>query len=97
MLLGKYFVSQHALDQYNDRVKYKKKADVLDSIRYDLRTLNIRQIIRTPKEIYLFTKNSKEFVFSPTTKGILCLKTVIKRNIDDTIKTIHKRKALVAN
>ncbi|HLO11592.1 MAG TPA: hypothetical protein VK190_04985 [Pseudoneobacillus sp.] len=94
MLLGKYFVSNHALNQYDERVEFKRKGDILSSIKYDLRTLNIRHIIRVKDHIYVFTKNSKEFVFVRTKKGTLCLRTVIKRNPDDTQRTIEKRKAL---
>jgi hypothetical protein len=94
MLLGKYYVSDHAKKQYSDRVYYK--GSVEQSIKNDLRTLNIRNIVRTETCIHVFTKNSKEFIFlKRKNTDTLCLKTIIKRNAEDNKRTIEKRKALV--
>jgi hypothetical protein len=91
LLLGYYYISQHALEQYSGRVFHKGETET--AIKRDLKTLNIRNIVRTETNIHLFTKNSKEFIFVKTKRG-LCLKTVIKRNSNDNKKTIDKRKAL---
>lgn len=96
MLLGKYYITSHALRRYNERVNYIKEQTTRKSIEKDLRTLNIRYIIRTDCKVYVFTKNSKEFIFTKGDDG-LYLKTIIKRNREDTIKTIHKRKNLACN
>ncbi len=92
MLLGKYFISNHAIKQYDSRVNYK--GETISAIKKDLRTLNIRHIVRKGSNIHVFTKNSKEFIFVQA-KRALCLKTVIKRNPIDTKYVIKKRKSLV--
>lgn len=92
MLLGKYYISDHALDRYDERVNMKKRATIIESIKRDLRTLNIRNIIRKDNTTHIFTRNYKEFIFTTNKKGILCLKTIIKRNFTDNPKVIEKRK-----
>ena len=99
MFLGKYSVTSHAVEQYEDRVKNKLYPNVYKCIKNDLRTLNIRNIITIGDECHIFTKGSKEFVFSVKDTGLsksYVLKTVIKRNVEDTRKTIEKRKAEAA-
>jgi hypothetical protein len=97
MLLGRFKISNHAYDMYDLRVHKTRKA-IGRAINHDLRTLNIRNIIRVEengeKLIYVFTRNSKEFIFVDGRFGLV-LKTVIKRNPEDTQRTIEKRKALV--
>lgn len=96
MLLGKFKISNHAYDMYDMRVHKSRKA-IGQAINHDLRTLNIRNIVRAEengeKLIYVFTRNSKEFIFVDGRLGLV-LKTVIKRNPEDTIRTLEKRKAL---
>ena len=94
MLLGRYSISQHAIAQYDDRVEFKHGNSIKKSIRYDLRTLNIKYIVRTVEDgeykTHVFTKGFKEFVFVKNKQGFLNLKTVIKRNRDETIKAYNK-------
>jgi negative regulator of sigma E activity len=91
MLLGTYTVTDHALEQYDERIKSKKKADVLKCIKHDLRTMNIKNIVRKGNEVHIFTKGYKEFIFHRR-NNFFILKTVIKRNFEDTRKTVYKRK-----
>ncbi len=93
MLLGKYYISTHAADQYFDRTNCSSFDEVKPNIRKDLRTLNIKNIVYKGSDIHVFTKGYKEFIFARSRKG-LCLKTFIKRNYEDTIKTVYKRKTL---
>lgn len=92
VILGKYFVTAHAMERYDERVK--NRGSILREIRKDLRTLNIKNIVYNADSIHVFTKNSKEFIFAKTPKG-LYLKTIIKRNVDDTKRVLDKRKNLV--
>lgn len=91
MLLGKYVISSHARKQYEDRINFREKS-VESAIQKDLRTMNIRNIIRKEKIVHIFTNNSKEFIFKKTSNNVYFLKTVIKRNVEDNKKTIEKRK-----
>lgn len=94
MLLGKYYISDHAFEQYKIRMEYENNKLCTKAIKYDLRTLNIKRIIRRiDGNIYVFTRGCKEFVFRPCTINpeMLVLTTFIKRNVDDTNKTIYKR------
>ena len=94
MLLGNFIITDHAIEQYSFRVKFKSKGDIIKSIKHDLRTLNIKNIVRNGNQVHVFTKGYKEFIFTKG-KTKLYLKTVIKRNYDDTRYTIYKRKKLV--
>jgi hypothetical protein len=82
---------------YDLRV-HKTRREIGYAINRDLRTLNIKNIVKAEKNgeklIYVFTRNSKEFVFVDGKVGLV-LKTVIKRNPDDTKRVLNKRKALV--
>lgn len=93
MLLGKYSISSHAIKQYSRRIR--PRGEIVKSIKTDLRTLNIKNIIYDKDKIYIFTWNYKEFIFAKRRDGCLCLKTVIKRNFEDTKLAIEKRKILV--
>jgi len=97
VLLGNFKISNHAYDMYDERI-HKTRQSIGRAINRDLRTLNIRHIVRAEengeKLIYVFTRNSKEFIFVEGRYGLV-LKTVIKRNPEDTQRTIEKRKALV--
>lgn len=96
MLLGRFKISNHAYDMYGKRI-HSTRRGIGKAINRDLRTLNIRNIVRAEengeKMIYVFTRNSKEFIFVEGRSGLV-LKTVIKRTPDDTRLTIEKRKAL---
>jgi hypothetical protein len=96
MLLGNFKISNHAYEMYDIRV-HKTRKSIGKAINHDLRTLNIRNIIRTVEDgkqyIYIFTRNFKEFIFVQD-GSLLILKTVIKRNSKDTHRTIEKRKYL---
>ena len=97
MLLGRFKISNHAYDMYDMRVHRSRQA-IGRAINHDLRTLNIRNIVKAEengeKLIYVFTRNSKEFIFVDGRLGLV-LKTVIKRNPEDTRRVIEKRKTLV--
>lgn len=95
MLLGKYIITAHAIKQYDDRVNYKTKDDIIKCIKYDLRTLNIKYIVYKNEHVHVFTKGYKEFIFVKSNNRLF-LKTIIKRNKEDTLKVIRKRKDLVA-
>lgn len=89
MLLGKYIivVTKHAAIQYDRRVisKSSKKR----SINKDLSVMNLRRIIYFGKDVHIFTKGYKEFI-CVIRGNKLIIKTVIKRNRDDTNFTIQK-------
>lgn len=96
MLLGKYSISYHAIERYCERVLKLKKVVyslAIKGIKKDLRTMNIKHIIYLNDEIHVFTKGYKEFIFKRKGKS-LNLRTVIKRNFDDTQKEIQKCKQL---
>jgi hypothetical protein len=95
MLLGKYVITAHAIQQYDGRIQYRTADDIIKCIKHDLRTLNIKNIIYRGKHIHVFTKGYKEFIFVKS-KNCLFLKTIIKRNKEDTQRAIQKRKNLVA-
>jgi hypothetical protein len=90
MLLGKFHITSHAIEQYDDRVNFKSRGDIIRSIKHDLRTLNIKNIVYKDDCIHIFTRGYKEFIFAKSSKG-LYLKTIIKRNREDTQRTINKR------
>lgn len=97
MLLGKFNITDHAIKQYDDRVNFKSRGDIIRSIKYDLRTLNIKNIVYKDDCIHIFTRGYKEFIFAKG-KDSLYLKTIIKRNREDTERTIYKRQRdLVTN
>jgi hypothetical protein len=96
MLLGKYIVTNHAIDQYDDRIEFKTKRDIIKCIEYDLRTLNIKNVIYGEDHIYVFTKGYKEFIFRKG-ENVLFLKTVIRRCRNDAKRKFNKRKRLVTN
>lgn len=96
MFLGKFYISDHVIERYYGRVKPGEKKDIIRNINYDLRTLNIKNIIYVGKDIHIFTRGYKEFIFVKAKRG-LCLKTMIKRNNEDTKKTINKKLHLVTN
>lgn len=98
MLLGNFKISNHAYDMYDLRI-HKTRQGIGRAINRDLRTLNIRNIVRKvengEKLIHVFTRNSKEFIFVENLRYGLVLKTVIKRNPQDTERVLNKRKTLV--
>lgn len=97
MLLGKYTITAHAIDQYDDRVANGRTRNIIiQCIKRDLRTMNIKNIIHYDTHIHVFTRGYKEFIFVKG-KDKLYLKTIIKRNSNDTTKTIKKRRDLVTN
>lgn len=98
MILGNFFITNHACEQYKKRVLTNcdiKNLNVKRNINKDLRTLNIKHIIRTTekgkKKINIFTKNYKQFIFKKT-KSNLILVTIIHRNYIETQKEIEKLK-----
>lgn len=97
MFLGNYIITNHVVEQYNKRVKDKYFKDTRKCIKNDLKTLNIRNVIRVGEKIHVFTKGSKEFIFYAVERRngvgeILILRTMIKRNIEDTRKIVEQRK-----
>lgn len=93
MLLGKIIATDHAIKQYNDRCKRKEKGSTLASIRYDLRTMNIKNVVYKEDRIHVFTYGYKEFILARTRKkDLFILKTFIKRNFEDTKQIIAVRK-----
>lgn len=93
MLLGNIIATDHALQQYQDRCKSKKKDTLLKSIRHDLRTMNIKNIVYKEDKIHVFTYGYKEFILAKTRKkNKFILVTFIKRNFDDTKQAIAIRK-----
>lgn len=93
MLLGRYYITNHAIKQYGDRMEIYDRNEIIKSIKKDLRTLNIRRIVYGKEDTHVFTKGHKEFIFAKSNNAdnTLALKTVVKRNKEDTIKTIYKR------
>lgn len=90
MFLGKFYITQHAVEQYEKRVGTKHKKTPIQCIYEDLRTLNIKRVIYKDEHVYIFTRCHKEFIFIKN-KNKLYLKTVIKRSRNKTNWTIHKR------
>lgn len=96
MLLGKYVITRHAIEQYEDRIREKRFDDTRKCIRNDLKTLNIRRIVRIGDKTHVFTKGYREFIFTTETRKnsqMLILKTIIKRNFDSQRETIEIREA----
>ena len=90
MLLGKYSISSHAIEQYQDRASYIHGGDVVKSIRRDLRTMNIRKIdYKKDGSIHVYTFGFKEFVFIKTKSKRLLLRTFIRRNHVDHQKRME--------
>lgn len=94
MLLGKYSISDHAIEQYQDRASYIRGGDVIKSIKYDLRTMNIRKIdYKKDGSIHIYTFGYKEFIFVRTKSKRLLLQTFIRRNQRDHNRRIEMVKA----
>lgn len=93
MLLGKYVITSHVIEQYDNRIKNKRFNDVRTCIKNDLKVLNIRRIVNVGDKTHVFTKGYKEFVFTRASedKDLLILRTVIKRNMDETRRIIEYR------
>lgn len=93
MFLGNVIATDHALKQYNNRCRRKDKGSALASIRYDLRTMNIKNIVYTEDKVHVFTYGHKEFILAKTRKkDRFILKTFIQRNLKDTQNAIAIRK-----
>jgi hypothetical protein len=98
MLLGRFSFSDHCIKQYRIRANMRNASatQIKQCIKRDLRTLNIRRIIHVGEDVHIFTGGYKEFIFIKT-GGSFVLKTFIKRNRDDNMDRINKRKNLVTN
>lgn len=90
MVLGHYTISDHAKEQYVKRCRSMKNKDIEKSIRTDLRTLNIKNIIYGKSTIHVFTHGYKEFIFFKKNR-MLILRTFIQFNATSSKYHIRKR------
>lgn len=84
MILGKYIITKHAIERYEERVGIYSKADTRKCIEIDLHFSKIKRIVSKPNgNIHVFARHSVEFVFEKK-KNTLLLITVMKHNRQST-------------
>ena len=93
MILGHYIISDHAVDQYEDRVGIYSKMNTRQCIKADLHFSKIKKIVHGKEDntIHVFSRHGIEFIFKKC-KNNLILKTVIKRNRHTNPGAVNKRK-----
>ena len=89
-----FVITHHILKRYKERIGSDEK-ETKDRIKKDLHFTKVRRIINDDDHRYIFTANSKEFIFKKG-KGIWILKTVIKRNRKNIPNAINQRLAQAA-
>lgn len=93
MILGRYIISDHAVERYNERVGAYRGMSIRQSINKDLHFTRIKKIVTNHEDdtVHVFTRHSKEFIFIKDSKALI-LRTVIKRSRDNNKRTINKRR-----
>lgn len=89
-----YIVTDHVIERYKERVGQAPNK-VLQRIKSDLHFTKVKKIINNGSTRYVFTNNSKEFIFIKD-HGIWILKTVIKRSRQKQQEAIVHRGMAVA-
>ena len=87
-----YIITNHAIERYAERIKCNKK-DIIKRIKNDLYFTKVKRIINNGDTRYVFTRNSKEFIFK-NDAGKWILKTVIKRSRNTNAYAMQKRARL---
>jgi len=89
-----FIITNHIKERYKQRIGASEK-EIVKRIKKDLKFTKVKRIVNIGNVRHVFTVNSKEFIFvKDGSKWIL--KTVIKRNRENTKKVIEKRKRLAA-
>jgi bifunctional pyridoxal-dependent enzyme with beta-cystathionase and maltose regulon repressor activities len=91
MLLFNLFFTDHSIEQYAKRTnnEFKSKQQIIRLMKKDLRTMNIRRIIRNGKQVNIFTGGYKEFICIQKKNGVQII-TFIKRDNNDHYEKISK-------
>ena len=91
-MLENFIITNHAISRYAERIGYNKN-DIIKRIKSDLYFTKTIRIVNHEDTRYIFTYNSKEFIFKKS-NGLWILKTVIKRNRERHYEAIEKRKTI---
>ncbi|MDG0860309.1 hypothetical protein [Staphylococcus equorum] len=84
-----FIITNHVVDRYLERIGSKNK-DVMKRIKRDLHYTKVKRIVNCGNYRYVFTLNSKEFIFIYD-RGKWILNTVIKRSRQNADKAIQDR------
>lgn len=84
-----FIITDHAIERYLERIGASKK-EVMKRIKKDLHYSKVKRIVNKGKYRYVFTFNSKEFIFVKD-NGRWILRTVIKRNRKKSEQAIQER------
>lgn len=93
-MFEQFIITNHVVERYLERVGAKKK-DAVRRIKRDLHYTKVKKIVNKGNYRYVFTWNSKEFIFKKD-KGRWILNTVIKRSRSNNDKAIQERLNSVA-
>lgn len=92
-MLGKFIITNHALERYEQRTN-ESKTDVKQRIIRDLRALRNKKIIHIGSTKHVFytqpSKNVREFIIEES-KGKLYVTTIINRSPEKSEKAYKKR------
>lgn len=88
-MFEKFIITNHVIERYYERVSGDRK-EILRRINNDLHFSKVKRIINIGSYRYVFTRNSKEFIFIKD-NGKWILNTVIKRSRKSTDKAIEDR------
>ena len=90
-MVENFIITHHILKIYKERIGSDEK-ETKNRIKKELHFTKVKRIINDDDHRYIFTTNSKEFIFKKG-KGIWILKTVIKRSRKNTPNAINRRLA----